>query len=390
MGRAGRWFAIEDEGVVPDLVTSAKSLGGGLPISAVTGPRRPHGRRCTSGGLGGTYGGNPVAAAAALAVLDKIEQEGLLDRVARRSARRSWRGCARCRSGIEVIGDVRGRGMMMRDRARLGSRDEGAARRRRRERDRRSGASRRRDRDPQGRDLRQRRSGCCRRSRSTRPCSTTGSTSSTRRSRPPPPERRPDGRIAEAAAPVAGDAATVVGWRPAAVRSARVCGGSRSTSRRSASRATSGCCGRAVRLRARLRSSRSSRSTSRSGADRIAGRRRPDRPRRVRRARRRHPVGSTFIDAIDRRKILIGAQVGYLAVRRASCSRARSRGDPPLALIYVAATAHHGVRARSTVPRARAMTPRLVGTELIPSALTLNQVIWNSTVNIVGPASPAC
>ena len=77
MGRAGRWFAIEDEGVVPDLVTSAKSLGGGLPISAVTG-RAELMDAVHVGGLGGTYGGNPVAAAAALAVLDKIEREDLL------------------------------------------------------------------------------------------------------------------------------------------------------------------------------------------------------------------------------------------------------------------------------------------------------------------------
>src|SRR4029453_1859596 len=79
MGRAGRWFAIEDEGVVPDLITSAKSLGGGLPISAVTG-RADLMDAVHVGGLGGTYGGNPVAAAAALAVLDQIEKENLLER----------------------------------------------------------------------------------------------------------------------------------------------------------------------------------------------------------------------------------------------------------------------------------------------------------------------
>ena len=78
MGRAGRWFTIVDEGVSPDIVTSAKSLGGGLPISAITG-RADLMDAVHVGGLGGTYGGNPVAAAAALAVLDKIEDEGLLD-----------------------------------------------------------------------------------------------------------------------------------------------------------------------------------------------------------------------------------------------------------------------------------------------------------------------
>jgi 4-aminobutyrate aminotransferase/(S)-3-amino-2-methylpropionate transaminase len=110
MGRAGRWFAIEDEGVVPDLITSAKSLGGGLPISAVTG-RADLMDAVHVGGLGGTYGGNPVAAAAALAVLDQIEREGLLER-----SRTLGEGVlARLREMQDrhaVIGDVRGRGMM--------------------------------------------------------------------------------------------------------------------------------------------------------------------------------------------------------------------------------------------------------------------------------------
>src|SRR3954467_12625361 len=79
MGRAGKWFAIVDEGVRPDIVTSAKSLGGGLPISAFPGPPGVM-DSVSAGGLGGTYGGNPIAAAAALAVLEKIAPEQLLDR----------------------------------------------------------------------------------------------------------------------------------------------------------------------------------------------------------------------------------------------------------------------------------------------------------------------
>ena len=79
MGRAGRWFAIEARTCVPDIVTSAKSLGGGLPISAISG-RADLMDAVHVGGLGGTYGGNPVAAAAALAVLDLIERDRLLDR----------------------------------------------------------------------------------------------------------------------------------------------------------------------------------------------------------------------------------------------------------------------------------------------------------------------
>ena len=110
MGRAGRWFAIEDEGVVPDVVLSAKSLGGGLPISAVTG-RADLMDSVHVGGLGGTYGGNPVAAAAALAVLDKIETEGLLERS--RSVGATIEGRLRgYQERFGAVGNVRGRGAM--------------------------------------------------------------------------------------------------------------------------------------------------------------------------------------------------------------------------------------------------------------------------------------
>jgi 4-aminobutyrate aminotransferase/(S)-3-amino-2-methylpropionate transaminase len=110
MGRAGHWFAIEAEGVVPDIITTAKSLGGGLPISAVIG-RADLMDAVHVGGLGGTYGGNPVAAVAAIAVLDKIEREGLLERSRRVGATMLERLEAMRRSH-EAIGDVRGRGMM--------------------------------------------------------------------------------------------------------------------------------------------------------------------------------------------------------------------------------------------------------------------------------------
>jgi 4-aminobutyrate aminotransferase/(S)-3-amino-2-methylpropionate transaminase len=110
MGRAGRWFAIEDEGVSPDIVTTAKSLGGGLPISAVTG-KADLMEAVHVGGLGGTYGGNPVAAAAALAVLDKIEAEALLERAIRIGDVVGDRLDAMQRRHPQV-GDVRGRGAM--------------------------------------------------------------------------------------------------------------------------------------------------------------------------------------------------------------------------------------------------------------------------------------
>lgn len=79
MGRTGKLFALEHSGVVPDLMAIAKSLGGGFPISAVVG-RSDVMDAPLPGQLGSTYGGNPVACAAALAVLDVIEREGLLTR----------------------------------------------------------------------------------------------------------------------------------------------------------------------------------------------------------------------------------------------------------------------------------------------------------------------
>ena len=78
-GRTGTWFAIEQSGVAPDLITMAKSMAGGFPISAVIGRAEvmdaPH-----PGGLGGTYAGSPLACAAALAVLDVFKEQNLLAR----------------------------------------------------------------------------------------------------------------------------------------------------------------------------------------------------------------------------------------------------------------------------------------------------------------------
>src|SRR5207244_2645073 len=77
-GRTGRWFGIEHEDVVPDLVTTAKSLAGGLPLGGVTG-RAEVMESVHVGGIGGTFGGNPLACAGALAVLDSIASDGLLE-----------------------------------------------------------------------------------------------------------------------------------------------------------------------------------------------------------------------------------------------------------------------------------------------------------------------
>lgn len=78
-GRTGTWFAVEHSGVVPDLITVAKSMAGGYPIAGVIG-RADIMDAMIPGGLGGTYGGNPVACAAALAAIEAIESEGLLAR----------------------------------------------------------------------------------------------------------------------------------------------------------------------------------------------------------------------------------------------------------------------------------------------------------------------
>ena len=80
IGRTGSWFAHTGSGVVPDVVTVAKGLGGGIPVGACIGVGSA-GQLLQPGNHGTTFGGNPVAAAAALAVLDTIEKEGLLEHV---------------------------------------------------------------------------------------------------------------------------------------------------------------------------------------------------------------------------------------------------------------------------------------------------------------------
>jgi 4-aminobutyrate aminotransferase/(S)-3-amino-2-methylpropionate transaminase len=109
--RTGAMFACEYEGVVPDLITTAKGIAGGLPLSAVTGRAdimdSPH-----AGGLGGTYGGNPVACAAALAALDQFEHGGLIDRALVIESLALPR-LQTAQASDPRIGDVRGRGAML-------------------------------------------------------------------------------------------------------------------------------------------------------------------------------------------------------------------------------------------------------------------------------------
>ena len=110
-GRTGKLFASEHYGLVPDLITMAKSLAGGLPLAAVTG-RADIMDAAQPGGLGGTYGGNPLACAAALAVLDAMQSERLAERGARvgETIRSRFLGWQR---KFPQIGDVRGLGAML-------------------------------------------------------------------------------------------------------------------------------------------------------------------------------------------------------------------------------------------------------------------------------------
>ena len=111
VGRTGPVWAIEHYSVEPDLLVSGKSLGGGLPLAAVTGPSEVV-DAVSAGGLGGTFGGNPLACAAALAVLDEVAGESF--------RRRAEELGERIRSGLEAIagrvssvGEVRGLGPML-------------------------------------------------------------------------------------------------------------------------------------------------------------------------------------------------------------------------------------------------------------------------------------
>jgi 4-aminobutyrate aminotransferase / (S)-3-amino-2-methylpropionate transaminase / 5-aminovalerate transaminase len=109
-GRTGTLFASERYGIEPDLLVSAKSLGGGLPLAAVTG-RAEVMDAPGIGGLGGTFSGNPVSCAAALAVLDLFERENLLDR-ANELGERFQRRAREWQRRWPIVGDIRGLGGM--------------------------------------------------------------------------------------------------------------------------------------------------------------------------------------------------------------------------------------------------------------------------------------
>ncbi|MFD7413022.1 4-aminobutyrate--2-oxoglutarate transaminase [Kitasatospora purpeofusca] len=114
--RTGQWFACDDEGIVPDLITTAKGIAGGLPLAAVTG-RAEIMDAAHAGGLGGTYGGNPVACAAALGSIETMKELDLNGKAQRigevmlgrlRAIQEKYADSDRVR-----VGEVRGRGAMI-------------------------------------------------------------------------------------------------------------------------------------------------------------------------------------------------------------------------------------------------------------------------------------
>jgi len=109
--RTGAMFASEVFGIVPDLITTAKGIAGGLPLAAVTG-RAEIMDATHAGGLGGTYGGNPIACAAALAAIDAFETEGFIES-AKSIGEALFTRLNSLQEGDSRIGDVRGRGAMI-------------------------------------------------------------------------------------------------------------------------------------------------------------------------------------------------------------------------------------------------------------------------------------
>ncbi len=112
MGRTGRWFAVDHEGIVPDILITAKSLGNGLPIGAIVARAELMGV-WDPGAHGSTFGGNAVACAAAIAVIDTIERDGLLERATQlgercRAAAREWQAAGTGPADVRGVGAMVG------------------------------------------------------------------------------------------------------------------------------------------------------------------------------------------------------------------------------------------------------------------------------------------
>ncbi len=108
--RTGRWFAVDHEGVIPDIITTAKGFAGGMPLAGVTG-RAEIMNAIHEGGLGGTYGGNPVAVAAAIATIATLRDQNLAER-ATVLGEHMMSSLRQLQSETTIIGEVRGRGAM--------------------------------------------------------------------------------------------------------------------------------------------------------------------------------------------------------------------------------------------------------------------------------------
>ena len=111
MGRTGKWFAIEHWGVKPDIMALAKAIGGGLPLGAIV-VRDDIAEKLSKGSHANTFGGNPIALAAMMAVIDGIKEEGLLERASKLGAE-ALKYFNDLKEELEIIGDVRGKGLMI-------------------------------------------------------------------------------------------------------------------------------------------------------------------------------------------------------------------------------------------------------------------------------------
>jgi len=111
IGRTGKFFAVEHFGIVPDIITMAKGIASGLPLSCVV-TRRELAAKWRTGTHGGTFGGNAVACAAGAATLRVIKEEGLMENAAERG-RQLISGLRRLQADFPAIGDVRGLGLMV-------------------------------------------------------------------------------------------------------------------------------------------------------------------------------------------------------------------------------------------------------------------------------------
>lgn len=110
-GRTGKWFALEHFGVTPDIITAAKGIASGMPLSAVF-SRTEIMKKVETGSIGGTYGGNAIACAAGVATIRAMREEGMLENAAERGIQ-LMTGLRKLQEEYPQIGDVRGKGLMV-------------------------------------------------------------------------------------------------------------------------------------------------------------------------------------------------------------------------------------------------------------------------------------